>query len=155
LNVPLLVVILGATAAVVSAGIYLTLRGFKASEVRANGNGHDTVAPPPAPAAAVSRHDHATDEQLKRFFDGKDCAMCKRPIPPVHRTGPKPGLWSPTTHDTLSWDQIPNGDVSASVEGRLPLCPACQVAESFRQRFPDHVVDRERSLRNAQSRPAI
>jgi len=149
LNVPLLVVILGATATAVSAGIYLTLRGFKASEARANGNGHATAAPA---QTAPSRHDHATNEQLKRFFDGKQCVICKRPVPPIHRTGLKPGLWNPTTHETHSWDQIPNGDLSSMLEGQLALCPSCVVAESFRQRFPDRVVDRERSLQSA-SRP--
>ena len=141
---PLIVII--ATAAVVSGGIYLTLRGFRASEARANGGdagtGHDTAA---AADHHVSRHDHATNELLKRFFDGKECAICKRPIPPVHRTGLKPGLMNPTTHDTQSWDEIPNGNVASAVENRLPLCPSCVVAESFRHRFADRVVDRARA----------
>ena len=152
MNVPFLVVIVIATGAVVSAGIYLTLRGFKASEARANGNGHDTA---PAANAASSRHDPATNELLKRFFDGKSCAICKKPIPPVQRTGMKPGLLDPVTHETHSWDQIPNGSPVAALEAQLPLCPSCQVAESFRQRFPDRVVDRERALQGAHSRPAL
>jgi hypothetical protein len=139
-------VIIG-TAAVVSVGIYLTLRGFRASEARASGaTPHDAAAPA---HHAVSRHDHATDELLKRFFDGKACAICHRPIPAVQRTGLKPGLWNPTTHEAHSWEEIPNGDVPSALEGQLPLCPSCQVAESFRQRFPDHVVDRHRSLQDA------
>lgn len=143
-----LVVILG-TAAVVSVGIYLTVHGFKVSEARASGaaNGHEAAdAHPP-----VSRHDPATDEQLKRFFDGKACALCKRPIPPVQRTGLKPGLWNPQTHEAQSWDEIPNGNVSSALQGQLPLCSACQVAESFRRKFPDHVVDRHRALQNSPS----
>ena len=152
MNVPLLVVIVAATSAVVSAGIYLTLRGFKASETR--GNGHDHSTAPPAQAAA-SKHDLATNELLKRYFDGKSCAICKKAIPPVQRTGMKPGLLDPATHETHSWDQIPNGSPTAYLEGQLPLCPSCQVAESFRKRFPDRVVDRERALDGAHSRPAL
>jgi hypothetical protein len=141
-----LVVIIG-TAAVVSVGIYLTVHAFRVSEARANGNGsHDAAA---ANHHAHARHDHATNEQLKRFFDGKACAICKREIPPVHRTGLKPGLWNPETHETRSWDQIPNGNVSATVDGHLPLCSSCVVAEAFRQRFPDRVTDRDRALQNA------
>jgi len=138
-----LVVIL-ASAAAVGAGIYLTLRGFKASAARAarvDKDGHDPAA---AGHAAISRHDAATTELLRRFFDGKACAICKRPIPPVQRTGLKPGLLNPATHETHSWDQIPNENVSAALETQLPLCSACQLAESFRQRHPDLVVDRDR-----------
>jgi hypothetical protein len=87
-------------------------------------------------------HDHATIKQLKRFFDGKACAICKRPIPPVHLIEMKPGLLNPTTHETVSWDQIPNVDLSTALETHLPVCSACEVAESFRQRFPGLVVDR-------------
>lgn len=155
MNFPLLVVIVVATAAAVSAGIAFTVRGFKASATRAadaERNGHDTSR---AAHAAVSRHDPASVELLKRFFDGKACAICKRPIPPVQKTGLKPGLWNPTTHETHSWDQIPTGTVAAALETELPLCSACVVAESFRQRFPDRVVDRERSLQDAHSRPSV
>ena len=141
---PLVVVVVIATAAVVSVGIYLTIRGFKASEARANGdaaNGHGTAAPA---AHHISRHDHATNELLKHYFDGKECGICKRIIPPVHRTGLKPGLMNPTTHETQSWDEIPNAHQS-SLENRVPLCPSCAVAEAFRHRFADRVVDRDRS----------
>jgi hypothetical protein len=140
---PLVVII--ASAVAVSAGIYLTVRGFKASAARAaagDGNGQQPV---PAADAPVSRHDQVTIDLLKRFFDGKECALCKRAIPPVQRTGLKPGLVNPTTHETFSWDRIPHDNLPAVLETHSPLCPACQVAESFRQRHPDLVVDRDRS----------
>jgi hypothetical protein len=154
MNVPLVVIIVVATAAAVSAGIAFTVRGFKASEARATGAPNNGVQPAEAQAAS-SRHDPATNEQLKRFFDGKDCAICKRPIPPVHRTGLKPGLWNPRTHETHSWDQIPNVNLSALLETELPICSACQVAESFRQRFPDRVVDRDRPAHDAHATDRI
>lgn len=141
MNLPLFVIIIIGTAAAVSAGIVFTVRGFKASAARATGaekDAHDTADAAPA----ISRHDHATTELLKRFFDGKECAICKRPIPPVHRTGLKPGLLNPATHETYSWDQIPHENLAAALETQLPLCSGCVVAESFRKRFPDLVVDR-------------
>jgi len=143
---PLVVII--ASAAAVGAGIYLTVRGFKASAARAAGNGHGHD-PADASHTVITRHDHATTELLKRFFDGKACAICKRLIPPVHRTGPKPGLLNPTTHQTYAWDHIPHDNLTSVLETHSPLCPTCQVAESFRQRHPDLVVDRDRSQRDA------
>ena len=112
------------TAAVVCAGIAFTVWRFKARKA----------------------HDHATNELLKRFFDGKACAICKRPIPPVHRMELKPGLYNPATHETHSWDEIPDVNLSALLETQLPVCSECEVAESFRHRFPGLVVDRDRSL---------
>ncbi len=128
-----LVDIIIATAAAVCVGIAFTVWRFK----------------------ATTAHDHATFELLKRFFDGKECAICKRPIPPVHRTGLKPGLLNPTTHEMHSWDEIPNVNLSTALETQLPVCSACEVAESFRQRFPGLVVDRERSLQDAHSHDRI
>ena len=142
---PLVVII--ASAIAVGAGIYLTVRGFKASAARAvNGDVH---TPSTAASTVITRHDPATTELLKRFFDGKVCAICKRLIPPVQRTGPKPGLLNSTTHQTYSWDHIPHENLSSVLETHSPLCPTCQVAESFRQRHPDLVVDRDRSQRDA------
>src|SRR5262249_10551274 len=140
MNVPFVVIILVGTAAVLSAGLYFTFRGFRASEARAAGaekNGQSNVEPT---QTVISRLDQATTELLYRFFEGKECAVCKRPIPPVPRTGLKPGLLDPATHETHSWNEIPQLDLPAALETQLPLCPDCQVAESFRQRFPEHVV---------------
>ena len=119
MNLPLVAIITVASA--VGVGIAFTVRAFKARK----------------------GHDHEATELLKRFFDGKACAICKRPIPPVHRMGVKPGLLNPGTHETHTWDEIPNVDLSALLETHLPLCSACEVAESLRQRFPDRVTDRD------------
>jgi len=123
------VVAILAVAAAVVAGIVFTFRAFQAKE----------------------GHDQATTELLKRFFNGKACAICKQPIPPVHRMGLKPGLLNPATHETHSWNQIPIVDLPTAIETHLPLCSACEVAESFRQRFPDRVVDRDQSSQDAHS----
>jgi len=135
-------VVLVVSAAAISAGIYLTVRGFKASAARAagvNGDGHEAATHVHAPIS----HDQSATESLKRFFDGKSCAICKRAIAPVMRTGPKPGLLNPETHQTQSWEHIPNENLSATLDTHLPLCSACVLAESFRQHHPDLVVDRE------------
>jgi hypothetical protein len=134
-------VVLVVSAAVIGAGCYLTVRGFRASAARANNGGHAATTHAPA---AVS-HDQTATELLKRFFDGSACAICKRAIPPVQRTGPKPGLLNPETHESHSWDHIPNDNLSSTLETHLPLCSACVLAQSFRQHHPDLVVDRDRS----------
>jgi hypothetical protein len=135
-------VVLVVSAAAISAGIYVTVRGFKASAARAAGASSGVPDPAVQVHGAVS-HDQTATELLKRFFDGKSCLICKRAIAPVQRTGPKPGLHNPETHETQSWDHIPNENLSSVLETRLPLCSACVLAESFRQHHPDLVVDRD------------
>ena len=135
-------VVLVVSAAAISAGIYVTVRGFKASAARAGGARTGAHVPAGHDHSAVS-HDQTATERLKRFFDGKSCAICKRAIAPVQRTGPKPGLLNPETHETQSWDHIPNENLSSALEARLPLCSACVLAETFRQHHPDLVVDRD------------
>jgi hypothetical protein len=120
MNVPLVAIITVASA--VGAGIAFTVRTFKTKK---------------------EGHDHATTELLKRFFDGKECAICKQPIPPMHRMGLKPGLLNPATRETHTWNEIPNANLSTVLETHLPLCSACEVTESFRHRFPDRVIDRD------------
>jgi hypothetical protein len=147
---PLIVLI--ATAAAVSAGLYLTVRGFKASAARAAaGNGHSHDHSGAAPAPSVSKHDQATIDLLKRFFDGKACGICKRPIPQVQRTGPKPGLLDPATHHAYSWDHIPHDNLTSVLDTHVPLCSTCAVAEAFREHHPELIVDRDRSNPSAPS----
>src|SRR5262245_44185183 len=114
-------VVVVATVAAVCAGIIFTVRAFKASEAPANSAQRD--AQQAAGGTAVSPHDQATIEQLKRFFDGKECAIYKRPIAPVTR-GLKPGLLNPTTHESYSWDQIPHANLTEVLKTHVPLCSA-------------------------------
>lgn len=81
-------------------------------------------------------------EILQRWYAGKRCAMCKRPIPVLSHVGPKPGLLNVASQETLSWEEIPAENLPAMFETHLAVCAHCQVAETFRRRFPDLVVER-------------
>lgn len=83
-------------------------------------------------------------EILKRWYDGKTCELCGRPIPPLHPVGPKPGLVNiaSPTRETLAWEEIPAQDLPDRFRTHRPVCAQCQIAEVFRKRFPDLVVDR-------------
>jgi hypothetical protein len=124
MNLALVDVII-ATAAVVGVGVAFTLWKFRS---------HPT-------------HDPATTELLRHFFEGKACAICGQTIPPVHVHGPgmKPGLLNPETHKVHSWNDIPDADLAKALQTHKPVCSSCEVAESFRQRFPDLVLDGDHS----------
>jgi hypothetical protein len=83
-------------------------------------------------------------EMLKQWFAGKNCAICRRPIPPLEHAGPKPGLLNLSSpgQETLTWEEIPAENLPIMFQTHLPVCAHCQVAESFRRQFPDLVIDR-------------
>lgn len=134
----LLVVVLVATAAVVYAGMYITFRAFRAAN-----------RPPVEvkPRRSTSNpHDAAMTAQLKQFFEGKHCAACSRPIPPMHAGELRPGLVNANTHEAIFWDDIPAANLSTTLESHVPICSNCVIVETFRRRNPDLVVDRHRSV---------
>jgi hypothetical protein len=133
-----LVIVLLATAAVVYAGIFFTLRGFRQAD-----------GPPVEPKPRRARnnlHDAATAAELKHFFEGKSCATCGRTIPPVHAGELRPGLINPETHETIAWNEIPSADLSATLASHKPICSNCLTIEMFRRQHPELVVDRHRTI---------
>jgi hypothetical protein len=137
----LLVVVLVGTPALVGAGLYFTLRGFRAAN-------RPPVEVEPVHAKS-NPHDAATTAQLKHFFEGKQCATCSRPIPPVHAGEPRPGLLNANTHATIAWDDIPAASLSATLESHVPICSNCVLIEAFSRQHPELVVDRHRTIENA------
>jgi hypothetical protein len=132
----LLVIVLLATVAVVWAGCFFTLRTFRAADS------------PPVDVkprhAKRNPHDAATTGRLKHFFEGKQCAACSRPIPPVHVGDQRPGLLNAETREEIAWDDIPAADLSTTLESHVPICSHCLIVETFRRQHAELVVDRHR-----------
>jgi hypothetical protein len=123
---------------ILGAGTFFTLRWFtKASR--------PSVEPNPRHAKS-NPHDAATTAQLKRFFEGKVCAACSRPIAPVHAGELRPGLLNTQTQEAIAWADIPTANLSFTLESHDPLCSHCAVVETFRREHPELVVDRHRTL---------
>ena len=76
------------------------------------------------------------------FFAGKRCGICQRAIEPPNAATLQPGFLNLVTHEVNAWDEIDPAKLTAATEHDLPLCANCTLAESFRQRFPDRVVER-------------
>jgi hypothetical protein len=97
--------------------------------------------------ACVGQIVEAGDETRARtiaahFFEGQRCAICLHTIDPIDATALQPGLLDPVTHGVSAWDEINAQDLADAFHARKPVCANCTLAESFRQRFPDRVVDR-------------
>jgi len=135
-----LVIVLLATAAVVCIGMFVTLRSFRAE--------NRTPVEPKARNPWSNRHDAATTAALKHYFEGKQCAPCGRAIPPVHAGELRPGLLDTSTHEAMTWDEIPAANLSATLGSHVPICSNCLTIETFRRQHPELVVDRHRTIEN-------
>jgi hypothetical protein len=76
------------------------------------------------------------------FFEGKRCAICQSHIDSIHTATLQPGLRDPVTRDVAAWDELPAQNLPDAFQTRQAVCANCTLAESFRRRFPDRVVDR-------------
>jgi hypothetical protein len=77
------------------------------------------------------------------FFGKERCAICTKPIEPPASLTLQPGFLDPATHKVQSWVEVPPQDLPAAIAIQRPLCANCTLAESFRQRYPDRVTDRQ------------
>jgi len=76
------------------------------------------------------------------FFKDKNCAICHRSIDPPNAATLQPDFMDPVTREVLAWDEVKPENLPKAIHDDYPLCANCTLAESFRQRFPDEVVDR-------------
>jgi hypothetical protein len=163
--------VLPVLAAFVLVGVYVILRAFlrvrgEPSTLALDVADVPPAAPPlttPAPntvsrSSAVAAESHesnglerlpgvALDREglntLRRWYAGRECAVCRREIAPLHRGDPRPGLLTTGSSSTIvTWEQIPPGDLQAVLDSHQPVCATCVLAESFRRSFPDRVTDR-------------
>jgi hypothetical protein len=89
----------------------------------------------------IRRPSAETMAMLRRWYDGKRCALCAQPIAPMHGDS-RPGLLDRTTRRATAWDEVAEADLPRALEQHDPICASCVTAESFRAQYPDLVVDR-------------
>ena len=80
------------------------------------------------------------DTILAHWYEGRTCAYCGRPFaqasPPTHR----PGALSPAGR-TVLWHDVAPEEIPAALNTHLPVCWDCHIAETFRRKHPELVVD--------------
>lgn len=93
---------------------------------------------------AIAPQETLEFQMVRRWYEGKNCAICRHAIPELHHAGPRPGLMNMAspTHDIVTWVDIPAESLPAVFETHLPICSNCQVAETFRRQFPNMAIDR-------------
>jgi hypothetical protein len=77
---------------------------------------------------------------LIRWYSGKRCVLCERPIGDVHWSDHRPALRAPNGA-TVTWQAIRPEELPHMLSTCAPVCWNCHVAESFRHEHPELVVD--------------
>jgi len=78
---------------------------------------------------------------LTRWYRGKSCVYCGKPLEQIDWAKHKPALMGPD-HLTLEWNDIRAEVLPEVLAAYLPVCWNCHIAETFRRRYPLLVVDR-------------
>jgi hypothetical protein len=79
---------------------------------------------------------------LTHWYDGKDCVYCKRSLRNIQWHDHKPGLRSPKG-ELIAWTDFPPQRVWDVLADHDAVCWDCLITESFRDRYPDLVTNRE------------
>ena len=80
---------------------------------------------------------------LFRWYEGKDCAWCGRPIQEVHLGERKPALLT-ADQAAVEWSEIPAERLQETLATAQPLCFGCYIANTMRREHPELVIDRSR-----------
>ncbi len=77
-----------------------------------------------------------------KWYEGKNCAFCHKPIGPLQHLDHVPALLGPD-RKTTEWKQFKAQELPGILETHSPVCWNCHITESFRRLRPDLVVNRE------------
>ena len=78
---------------------------------------------------------------VSKWYEGKNCVFCRKPIGPLHHIDHVPALLGPD-HQTAEWKQFRPQQLPEILDTHRPVCWNCHVAETFRRTHPELVVDR-------------
>jgi hypothetical protein len=82
---------------------------------------------------------------LVRWYEGKSCAWCGRPIGDIHFAERKPALLIPN-RTSVEWADIPAEQLQDSLATALPICFSCHTANTMVRTHPELIIDRSRPM---------
>lgn len=78
---------------------------------------------------------------LARWYEGKDCLSCGKPLGEIDWQERKPALLAPDGK-SVEWADILPENIPALLANCRPICWTCHITETFRREHPELVVDR-------------
>jgi hypothetical protein len=78
---------------------------------------------------------------VSKWYEGKKCVFCHKPIGPIHHVDHAPALLGPD-FKTTEWKEIRPEELPEIFSRYQPVCWNCHIAETFRRVHPQLVTDR-------------
>ena len=75
------------------------------------------------------------------WYKGKSCAYCQKPFGEIHWHDRHPALLGPD-RSIVQWNEVPPENLPQIFQNYLPVCWNCYIAEEFRRKNPERVMDR-------------
>lgn len=85
---------------------------------------------------------------VAKWYEGKKCVLCHKPIAPLHRMDHAPALLGPDFR-TTEWNQFTPEELQGVFLSYQPVCWNCHIAETFRRLHPELVTDRPAERKRA------
>ncbi|HKW63732.1 MAG TPA: hypothetical protein VJN89_14370 [Candidatus Acidoferrum sp.] len=79
--------------------------------------------------------------QQGAIHQGQSCAYCHKPFGEIRWHDHPPALVNQQRR-TVQWNEIPAEKLQDAFDTHLPVCWSCHIAETFRRKHPELVVDR-------------
>jgi hypothetical protein len=92
-----------------------------------------------APGDCLVRH------ILTQWYEGKNCAMCGKPIGEIHWADNEPALLN-AQHRSVEWHEVTPADLPGVLATHQPVCWNCHVVNRIVGEHPELVVDRSRRI---------
>jgi len=84
---------------------------------------------------------HKTWTIASKWYVGKNCFYCGRPISELSHLDHSPAVVGPDGK-IIEWDTVPAEKLQETLASARPVCWNCNVVESFWKEHPDLVVER-------------
>jgi len=78
--------------------------------------------------------------QLGKWYEGKTCVLCHRPVGDIDWYERRPALRTPDGV-TVAWPDVDAVHLEEILRTHAPVCFDCHVAETFRRTHPELVLD--------------
>jgi hypothetical protein len=85
--------------------------------------------------------DTAVSTIIRRWYTGKRCVACDKPLDGREWYEHKPGALGPES-DTVEWRDVAPERIPTLMQTHLPLCWNCLVVQTFCRRYPELIVER-------------
>jgi hypothetical protein len=79
---------------------------------------------------------------VSKWYEGKDCVFCHKPIGVLHYLDHAPALLGPD-FKTTEWKRIHPEQLPEVFATHQPVCWNCHITETFRRLHPELVTDRK------------